>query len=310
MGRGPSYPYVALEEAIALTKKMYDYAKRAPAAAEAVVTEAWKYSPSSSGSQKVLAALRSFGLVEDAPGTNGKSIKISPRGIRILLDDENSAERKDEIRKAALAPKWYEYCWKTFGKEMPASMRSNLLIEHGFVDTTVEGFLKDYRKTIAFAGLLDDASLGKTEKGIDESGNSFRIGDWVQWESQGVLQFEAKRISAFYDDGKFATVEGSSNPIPVAELIAVPAPAAPPNLFVSPVSPFFAKPVTQGEAKMQTETFALSDGVTCQIQWPSTMSKESFEDFEYRLEGIRRRVKRAFQEGAATGIQSEDGSPA
>jgi len=299
MGRGPSYPYVGLEEAISLTKKFFDYAKRAPAPTDAVIKDAWKLSTSSSGSQKSLAALRAFGLVEDAPGSNGKSIKVSQRGIRILLDEDDSKERKDEIKKAALSPKWYEYCWKTWGKEMPASMRSNLLIEHGFVDTTVEGFLKDYRKTIAFAGLLDDTSFGKKEDSLQESKYSFKIGDYVQWEVKGELKMpEAKKIAAFYDDGKYATVEGSSNPVAVAELIPAETPEGstpPPSVFNLPV---FVKPVGHGEVKkMENESFALSDGVTCQIQWPSCMTKESFEDFEYRLEGLRRRVKRAVGHG-------------
>jgi hypothetical protein len=60
---------------------------------------------------------------------------------------------------------------------------------------------------------------------------------------------------------------------------------------------------------MENESFALSDGVTCQIQWPSSMTKESFEDFEYRLEGLRRRLKRAVgQVGSDPVVSSQDES--
>src|ERR1700691_1515447 len=157
MGRGPSYPYVGLEEAIGLSRKMYDYTKRTAAPVDSVIVEAWGYTVTSSSGLKVLAALKAYGLVEDGAAASGKaSIKLTPRAIRILLDDQDTEERRQEIRKAALSPKWYEYCWKTWGKEMPPSMKSNLLIEHGFVDSTVESFLKDYRKTMAFAGLLDE----------------------------------------------------------------------------------------------------------------------------------------------------------
>jgi hypothetical protein len=307
MGRGPSYPYVDLEQGIALARKMYDFTKRAPAPLDSVISDAWKYSATSSSGQKVLAALKAFGLVEDAPGTNGKALKLTQRSIRILLDEEDSSERRDEIKKAALSPKWYEFCWKTWGKDMPASMRSNLLIEHGFVDTTVDSFLKDYKKTIAFAGLLDDLPLGKNEDGTPEGAASFHIGDYVQWESQGVLQMpEARRIAAFFDDGKYATVEGSSNPVPVAELIAAerPEPKPPQNIFIPAITKF----AVQGETKMQIETFALPDGVTGQLQWPSSLSLEAYEDFVYQLEGLKRRVNRAVRKETPEEVRSQDES--
>lgn len=296
MGRGPSYPYVGLEEAIALTRKTYDYTKRATAPVESIVTEAWKYSPSSSGSQKVLAALRAYGLVEDAPGTQGKSIKLTPRAIRILLDEEDSQERKEEIRKAALAPKWYEYCWRTWGKEMPASMRSNLLIEHGFVDTTVEGFLKDYRRTIAFAGLLDDVVLGKNENGILESQDSFKPDDWVQWESQGVLRMPAaKKLTHYSPDGKFAFVEGEPTGIPAGELIAAEPPETnellkPQNIFTVPA----IKPSALEGMKMHNDVIA-SGGITLQIQWPIELSQEAYDDLIDYLAILQKRAKRAIK---------------
>jgi hypothetical protein len=69
------------------------------------------------------------------------------------------------------------------------------------------------------------------------------------------------------------------------------------------------KPTRRRELKMENESFALSDGVTCQMQWPSNMTKASFEDFEYRLEGLRRRVKRAVDQGdGASAVPFQDES--
>lgn len=296
MARGPSYPYLGLEEAIGTARKVYDFAKRAPAPTESVITEAWKYSLSSSGAQKTLAALRAFGLLEDAPGTNGRAIKLTARAIRILLDEDDSPERKEEIRKAALSPKWYDYCWRTWGKEMPPSMRSNLLIEHSFVESTIDSFLKDYRRTIAFAGLMDEALLSKNDDSKEESGNSFRPGDYVQWESQGILKMPAAKKLTHYEDsprGRYAFVEGDRTGIPANELIA--AEPSEDDEQVKPQHTFIPvlNPAKQGAAKMQTETFALPEGVTGQLQWPVTMSADAFEDFVYQLEGLKRRVGRA-----------------
>lgn len=303
MGRGPSYPYVDLEGAIAFSRKVYDYAKRGPAQLESVITEAFKFSPTSSSGEKVTAALKSFGLIEDAAGTNGKAVKLSARAVRILLDEPDSAERKEELKKAAIAPKWYEYCWKKWGKEMPPAMRSNLLIEHGFVESTVDAFLSNYRKSIAFAGVLNDAIPSKDGKSDDESKDSFKIGDWVQWETQGCLRLPtANRISAFFDGGKYATVEGSNNPISVAELI----PAEPveeaekSKLLGQPANmaiPAF-KPVPQQEGgKMQTDVIAIGgNSITIQIQWPTEITQEAYDDLVDYLALLQKRAKRAIKD--------------
>jgi hypothetical protein len=295
MGRGPSYPYVDLEGAIAYTRKVYDFAKRGSAATEAVVKDGLKLSPTSSGSQKVIAALRAFGLIEDAPGANGKAVKVSNSAIRILLDDPDSAQRQDEIKKAALSPKWYEYCWAKWGKDMPPAMRSNLLIEHGFVESTVDGFLDDYRKTIAFAGLLDDVIFKKEEQSTDESKNRLKVGDFVQWEVQGDLKLPSSRkILSFLDDGKYATVEGyPTNPIPIAELIT----AEPPEQRRPDASTLIPsvtiKAAVGGDTKVKSEIFSLSEGVNGQLHWPSVMTQDAYDDFLYYLEGLKRKVIRA-----------------
>jgi hypothetical protein len=310
MGRGPSYPYVDLEGAIGYARKVYDYAKRGSAPAEAVITDGLKLSITSSGSQKVIAALRSFGLIEDTPGTNGKGLKLTNRAIRILLDEPDSAERQEEIKKAALSPKWYEYCWSKWGKEMPPAMRSNLLIEHGFVESTVGGFLEDYRKTIAFAGLLDDVIFNEKNKGTPQSKDGFRIGDWVQWETQGCLRLPtAKRISAFLDGGNYATVEGSNNPVPIAELI----PAEPveeaenPRLPSNVAIPAF-KPVPQQEGgKMQTDVIAIGgNSITIQIQWPTEITQEAYEDLVDYLALWQKRAKRAIRPDPAASAEKQE----
>jgi len=48
------------------------------------------------------------------------------------------------------------------------------------------------------------------------------IGDLIQWENQGQLQFEEPRkVSWISDDLKWLLVEGSNTGIPVAEAIRI-----------------------------------------------------------------------------------------
>jgi hypothetical protein len=155
MARGPAYPYVDLEQAVDFARKMYLYTKRSPADANAVIREAWSYSPTSSSSGKLVAAMKYFGLVEESAGNDGRAIRLSDRAYRILVDDPISPERRQALQDAALSPKAYLLCWTRWGAEMPPSMRSNLIFGEGFIESTVDGFLDDYKKSIAFAGLLD-----------------------------------------------------------------------------------------------------------------------------------------------------------
>jgi hypothetical protein len=292
MGRGPSYPYVDLEGAIGYARKVYDYAKRGSAPVESVVKEGFKFSPTSSGGQKVIAALRSFGLVEDAPGTNGKALKLSARAIRILLDDQDSAERKEEIKKAALAPKWYEYCWSKWGRDMPAAMRSNLLIEHGFVESTVDGFLEDYQKSIAFGGLLEEGEGSEVNK------DRFKVGSWVQWERPGgILGLpEAKRITGFSPNRDFIFVEDTGGTgIPLDEAIA----SEPPENFTdlsSQGGAFLATITAKGITKMQTDVITIGgNSITIQIQWPTEITQDAYDDLVDYLGIFTKRAKRAIK---------------
>jgi hypothetical protein len=325
MGRGPSYPYVGLEDAIALSRKMYNFTKRAPAPVDSIITDAWNYTVTSSSGQKVLAALKAFELVEDAPVSSGKAaLKLTDRAIRILLDDQDTQARRDEIRKAALAPKWYEYCWKQWGKEMPASMKSTLLIEHHFVDSTVEGFLKDYRKTMAFAGLLDDVIFGKNDEEHEESKTGPKVGDWVQCLIKGEMKLREPRKLVRIDDdpvhGKFGFIEGQAGQLnghPYKDIVVAEPPAEesktkiqPLDLTIPPLGSFSAgiAPSSRGEITMLVQTFSTPGGLTGQVQWPSEITQKAFDGFLRQLADLKINVRDCVRpELPPEVVPSEDG---
>jgi len=166
MARGPAYPYVDLETACDQLKKLYDFARRGPASIDAVAKEAWGWSPTSSTPSKAVAALKYFGLIDEVPG-DSKQIKVSDRGYRILFDSLDSPERKKAIEAAALAPAQYAYVYKTWGVEVPPAARSTLLFEKGFVASTVDSFLRDYKATMLFSGLSGQPKQPDDEQKID-----------------------------------------------------------------------------------------------------------------------------------------------
>ena len=148
-----TYPYVSLDEALIAGRKMYLYTKKAAAPVNSIVVDVWGFTQTSSRGGRVLGALRAFGLLEHASSSKGKMIKLSASALLLLLDEE-SPRRADALKAAALAPKLYALCWKHWGAEMPPSMRSTLLLEGDFTEVTVDQFLRNYKKTIEYAGLL------------------------------------------------------------------------------------------------------------------------------------------------------------
>lgn len=180
MARGPAYPYIDLETAVELAKKLYDYAKRSVVPLDSVIREAWNYSPTSSSGIKVFAAMKYFGLV-DANAT-GDSLRLSDRAYLIVVDDPDSEDRKEAIREAALLPKQYRYCWDTWGAEMPPAMKRTLIFKDGFVETTVDGFLRDYKKSIDFAGLAEHRKMQEetATKAVESSSLAGRQSNSVQ----------------------------------------------------------------------------------------------------------------------------------
>jgi len=166
MARGPAYPYLDLESAVSLARKTYEFTKRSFAPLDAVTKEAWGYSPTSSSGVKTSAAMKYYGLIE---ANDAGSVRLTDRAYRIVVDDPTSEEWLEAVREAALSPRWYRFCWETWGVDMPVSMKRTLLFDHGFVDTTVDGFLKDYRKTVEFAKLTEMRTL--EESSSDEPDN-------------------------------------------------------------------------------------------------------------------------------------------
>jgi len=78
--------------------------------------------------------------------------------------------------------------------------------------------------------------------GISGTPEEIKIGDEVQWTSQGTDQFaEPRKIKSISEDGKYAFVEGSDTGIPVSEL------------SVTEVKPTEVKSVEQLRAEEQAE---------------------------------------------------------
>jgi hypothetical protein len=273
MARGPAYPYINLEDAIELARKLYAYSKRSPANEVTVLKDAWDYSPTSSSAAKVVAAMSYFGLTEDVAGAQGKekstSIRLTDRAYRILVDSLDSPERAKAVKDAFLSPKAYKLCWDKWGVEPPPSMKSTLLFEHGFIDSTVDQFITNYKKSLDFAQMKSDVPTNESfikDLGEQNGAPSAQPKPEVEVKSEVVGEYAPPK-----GGGGEANTQHRSLPNTVRER----------------------------EKGMRQEVFTLTEGDVT-ISWPESISPESFEDFNDWVAILLRKVKRSVDKAEET----------
>ena len=152
--RSPAYPSIGLEEAIDRVRQLYEAEGQHPTMLE-VAAEKWGYSHRSSGMKVTVAALRYFGLIDSAGTGENRTIRVSDRAVTILLAPEDSRERAEAIRAAAMAPTAYARLLDEYGTDLPSdqSLRLQLVRDWRFNANALPDFLKGFRSTMDFAEL-------------------------------------------------------------------------------------------------------------------------------------------------------------
>jgi len=147
--RSPSYPFISLPEAVERARTLYAAARRSTVSADAAA-EVWGYSAKSSGGKQTIAALRAFGLLEGEG-----AVRLTDRGVHILLEEDGSEERGRLLRQAALAPPVYTRLWERYGPDLPSDkgLQTHLVLEMGFNENAVVDVIRGYKTTLDFAKL-------------------------------------------------------------------------------------------------------------------------------------------------------------
>ena len=217
--RSPGYPMLNLEQAIEKARLVYNGDKRS-FTSRAVILKHLGYKDEASGvGNRELSALKQYGLLEERAGQFG----ISDRAYAILFLSDASDEKRQQIMEAATAPAIFRELWSKYGSDASNETLRDYLIHHKkFNPASVNDVVRNYRDTIALAKPTAVPYTGEDEpESEQEQEQRFKTGDYVQWESRGVLQMpEAKRIRGLSEDGKWAFLEGSDTGVPVTELIA------------------------------------------------------------------------------------------
>lgn len=232
--RSPSYPSMPLREAIAAIQKIEAKYRSSAVDREAAV-KLLGYSGLSGPANKVLAALASYGLLERA----GKGEARVTARARAILHAHSEGERTENLLAAASEPELFKEIRERFS-DIPVPPEDGVITylnRQGFNPNAVRPAAKAFLQTMEYIEELreteshgNDKSAGANysnasgEKSIAFGGA--KLGDLIQWESQGSLQFpQPLRVRLISDDGQWVAVEGSNTGIPMNEVIVeTPAP--------------------------------------------------------------------------------------
>jgi hypothetical protein len=287
--RSPNYPTVGLREAIERVKRFVTTDGRA-GAIPAIAAKHIGFASAHGQAYSVLSALKKFGLLDDKDG------RVAPtqRAMEIVNLPETDERRIKAIREAALSPSIYAELieqHKSTGLPSDDTLAGELVAYGGFNPNSVKEFLKGFRETLEFAGLTDFSML-ESEKRTDDGKKKPKVGDPVQWVSQGADQFrQLRRVVRFSDDGDFAFVEGEKTGIPVEELEIGETPATPP---LKPAANATIRRRQEGDLKdMRQDVFSLDNGGEVTISWPVPLTQEMITDIEDWLKIVTRKIARS-----------------
>jgi hypothetical protein len=155
--RSPSYPAVGLRDAVQRVKSLYQRDGKAGASPKIAAVHIG-FQSAHGQAMSVLAALKKFGLVDSA---NGRLVP-NQRSLEIINLSEDDPRRIQALKDAALSPPIYrELIDQHRETGFPADdvLTSELVTYKGFNPNSVEAFVKDFRDTLAFAGLSELEAL-------------------------------------------------------------------------------------------------------------------------------------------------------
>jgi len=155
--RSPNYPAVSLKEAVERVRKLWEADGKAGAPA-AIAAKHIGFGSAHGQAMSVLSALKKFGLVTEA---NGRIIPTQ-HAMEIVNLPASDPRRETAIKEAALTPAIYRELIEQYQQTgLPAdeTLAAELTTYKAFNPNSVEGFVKDFKETLDFAGLNAEHAL-------------------------------------------------------------------------------------------------------------------------------------------------------
>jgi len=147
--RSPNYPAIGLEKALEKLLPIKEQAGR-HSMPFTLAYATWNYK--SAAGDQTIAALKSFGLIEVQGVKDKREIRLTEAAWRIL---GNAPDREELLQVAALKPEIHRKLWEKYEGPPPSDsiVKNYLVWELNFNQSFVDGFISQYRSTIAFANI-------------------------------------------------------------------------------------------------------------------------------------------------------------
>ncbi len=145
--RSPSFPFVSLRRAM-------------PAAAPT-----WGYGTKSSGFLQTVAALKQYGLIEDVGSGEDRKIRLTDLA-RSIISDTRPGVKQAALQTAAQTPKLFAEYIERWVPDSPSDSHCISELEHdrGFTPDAAKSFLKSFKLTVSYAGLMARDSLSASSE--------------------------------------------------------------------------------------------------------------------------------------------------
>src|SRR2546427_8518858 len=136
--RSPNYPGISLRAAVEKIASWYK-ADGIVASPRDAALRHFGFEKFTSDAGRVLSAMKSFGLVNEADGR----IKLTQRGIDIAARQAGDPKRQQALKDAGLGPQIYRILLKEYPLPLPSdtTLQSELIASKGFNPKSVKDFL-------------------------------------------------------------------------------------------------------------------------------------------------------------------------
>ena len=150
--RSPAYPMIPLDDAIDKVKILWENEKNNPFPKEAAIKDLG-YDSYGGYSARVISALKQFGLISEEQN----NIVLTKWAVDLCVYEPINNNYKNILKEIALNPITYRKLHDEYNGGLPSdsTLKLKLLREYGFNAGKIDGFLKDFRRTLTIAGLSD-----------------------------------------------------------------------------------------------------------------------------------------------------------
>ena len=161
--RSPRYPGLTFRDALDRVRTIYNKGRRAPATASVVLGHL-ALTAGSGPANRILSALKQYGLLDD----QGGQLRVSDAAFKMLTLSDDSPEKAQLIREAALKPPIIQEVLEAFPEGLPSdsNLSDFLISEKSFNPDSVSFFIRVIRDNLAVAH-LDPAGYGAADEGGD-----------------------------------------------------------------------------------------------------------------------------------------------